>query len=270
MKIKKVYGAFFSAYGTTKKVTSYIAKKFGDNNEMFDFVHDARFKLYSFGEDSKKKLAINELNSDDLLIIGMPVFSGRIPSICEEQIKLLKGNNTPAIVLAVYGNRDYDDAALELADLVKKQGFKVIAAGAFIAEHSIFHDVAKNRPDEKDYKKMDEFVEACKVKIESNIELMEELKIKGNRPYKVRGNASLIPVGDENCISCGACVNVCPMGAIDPANPNTTDADKCISCFACVAICPTDARSFKSEAFITKGKGFYKQNEARKEPEWFI
>lgn len=270
MEIKKVYGAFFSSYGTTKKVTSYIAKKLGDNNEMFDFVNDDRFKLYSFDEDAKKELDVNELVADDLLVIGMPVFSGRIPSICEEQIKLLKGNNTPAIVLAVYGNRDYDDAALELANTVKEQGFKVLAAATFIAEHSIFHDVAKNRPDEKDYKNMDEFVEKCKEKISSSVEAMPEVKIKGNIPYKVRGKASLIPVGDENCISCGACVSVCPMGAIDPANPRTTDANKCISCFACVAACPTDARSFKSEAFVTKGKGFYKQNEARKEPEWFI
>lgn len=62
----------------------------------------------------------------------------------------LKGHGNPAIAVAVYGNRDYDDALVELQDLLEENGFCVIAGAAFVAQHSIFTKVAAGRPDEDD------------------------------------------------------------------------------------------------------------------------
>ena len=65
----------------------------------------------------------------------------------------IKGDKTPAVLVCVYGNRNYDDALLELKDISEANGFVPIAAGAFIARHSIFSDVAVGRPDKEDLHK---------------------------------------------------------------------------------------------------------------------
>lgn len=49
---------------------------------------------------------------------------------------------------------------------------------------------------------------------------------------------------DKNkCISCGACVGICPVGAISFGNDNKAEIDpaKCIKCGACEATCPVEA-----------------------------
>jgi ferredoxin len=52
-------------------------------------------------------------------------------------------------------------------------------------------------------------------------------------------------VRNENkCTECGACVTICPTGAlvIDPASRHIAfDVDKCIACEACVPVCPPRA-----------------------------
>ena len=82
---------------------------------------------------------------------------GRIPTQTLISLNQIKANKTPAIVVCVYGNRDYDDALLELKEVVESNGFTVISAGAFVAQHSIFPQVGQNRPDEKDLTKIKEF-----------------------------------------------------------------------------------------------------------------
>lgn len=79
-----------------------------------------------------------EIPQEDVLLLSMPVYGGFIPKICVPMAEKLKGSSTPAIIFVVYGNRHYDNALLQMKDILTKQGFIVIAAGAFIAEHSIF------------------------------------------------------------------------------------------------------------------------------------
>lgn len=54
-------------------------------------------------------------------------------------------------------------------------------------------------------------------------------------------------VNKDECISCGACVAVCPVEAIsmDSDDKAEVDAGTCIDCGACVGECPTEAISME-------------------------
>ena len=68
-----------------------------------------------------------------VLLAAAPVFGGRIPAVALERLAALKGSG-PAVALAVYGNRAWEDALLELKDALTAGGFQVVAAAAFVAD----------------------------------------------------------------------------------------------------------------------------------------
>ena len=59
----------------------------------------------------------------------------------------LEGHGAISIPYVCYGNRNYDDALIELGDILTAKGFENIACGAFIAEHSFSRILAAGRPD---------------------------------------------------------------------------------------------------------------------------
>ena len=132
--MKEIY---FSPTGTTKTIVNEITKYFSRKKEEYDLLNNPPEEEISFG-------------NEDFLVVGMPVYAGRIPAVCAESLSKIKGNNTPVIAAVIYGNRDYDDALLELKTILGENGFIVISAGAFIAQHSIFPGVGYLRPDIKD------------------------------------------------------------------------------------------------------------------------
>ena len=121
MKITTVY---FSATYTTHRIVGHLAKRLSEEITECDITNIAPAENVI-------------IPKDELLIVGIPVYAGRVPEMAVERIRQFKGKGTPAIAVAVYGNRDYDDALLELSDLLADNGFQVISAGAFIAQHSI-------------------------------------------------------------------------------------------------------------------------------------
>lgn len=260
MEIKKITLVYFSATYTTRKVVRALAQMFGCEVEEHDVT------------DALPDSAMNLGRDGELLIVGMPVYAGRIPRRGAEALDKVKGDGAPAIAVCVYGNRDYDDALLELNDTLTTNGFKVIAAGAFIAQHSIFPQLAAGRPDKDDMAKLEAFGKRCKDKLDDWCEgdITIDLRIKGNRPYKKPGAVPLHPHGDKNkCNECRTCAKLCPTGAIDAQNPCHTDGSKCISCGRCVAVCPQHARHFGGILYSIAEKKIVGGNRERKEPEWF-
>lgn len=155
-----------------------------------------------------------------------------------EKIKTLAGEGKKAVTIAVYGNRAYEDALLEMNDILIQGGFTVIASAAFVAQHSIVPEVGAGRPDAGDIKEIRAFAEAVK-----NSASAENVQVPGNRPYKPEMNVAAAPLSLPSCTACGACAKICPTDAISNEDGKmATDAAKCILCMACVHACPKQAR----------------------------
>ncbi len=215
--------------------------------------------------------------SDQLTIIGTPVYAGRVPPEAARRLRRIKGNNTPAVIVVVYGNREYEDALLELRDIAVELGFRPIAGGTFIGEHSYHSEttpIAPGRPDDRDMEKAMRFGMLIREKMNTlhTIDDLPALEVPGNFPYKKWDHPSdIAPVTVETlCTLCGECFSVCPTAAITVGESVITKMNECIHCSACVKRCPTGARKWES-AFIGKIKKWLTENcRLRKEPEYYL
>lgn len=252
--MKKITRIFFSPSGTTKKVADKIADNFKFEKEICDILHF---------NDAK------EFTQEDIVIVAMPVFAGRIPKTARNRLSKITGDNTKAIAVVNYGNAHVTDALLELVDVLRENNFDVIAAASTVSHHSIFDGVAVGRPDNKDIEKINEFAQKCMEKIESGESLKSELP--GNRPYVDYKQLPFIVSCDVNkCVFCYDCVTICPEKAVPDDDPADVDLDACTRCTACIHICQEDARSFTGEAFEAKKPAFESANSARKEVEYYL
>ena len=191
-------------------------------------------KWYDIG----KKEPLPEQATAELTVFAAPVFGGRIPSVAREKMKQLSGAGKKAVTLAVYGNRAYEDALLEMNDILTENGFTVIASGAFVAQHSMEPEVGAGRPDQEDAKEIRAFAEAVRNKKDA-----VGVQVPGNHPYKSEMKVPCTPTSHAACTRCGACVKVCPTDAISITNKGvTTNKGKCILCMACTHVCPEHAR----------------------------
>ena len=251
MKITTIY---FSATYTIKRMVEAVIKNLSNEVTAYDITNDA----------STDEVAIT---ADELVVVGVPVYAGRVPAMAAERLRRFRGDNTPTVVVAVYGNRHYDDAVLELHDLMTECGFRTLSAGAFIAPHSTFPKVGVSRPDAEDMADIRAFAAKSAALLKGGF---GDITLPGNHPYKVPGGIPIWPTASRRCAACGACARLCPTGAIDPASPRGVDRSKCIKCGRCVAICPTRARRFYGIKYSLAAARFNSAFASRRESEmWF-
>ena len=222
------YQICFSPTGGTKKVSEYLSRQLNEDSINIDLT------------DRKRDFRDIALTGNDIAVIAVPSYGGRVPSPAVERIKQIQGNGAKAIIVCVYGNRAYEDTLAELLDCTQQAGFSVIAAVAAIAKHSIANRYAANRPDTDDYKQLHTFAERIAEKLHNRN--FTTPSIPGNRPYKKSGNVGIVPHITKSCTRCGICAALCPVGAIDPENPAIVNKKICISCMRCLHVCPHNAR----------------------------
>lgn len=257
---------YYSPTGTTQK----IVKKIGENLGL---------KITSELNITKIQTEFNpEVVDNCLTIIGIPVYAGRLPIITLNTLKKFQSNHSPLVIVVVYGNRAFEDALLELNEIVSNSGYNVIAAAAFIGEHSyssIDKPIGQGRPDKDDFIKCGDFAKKISDKLNrlKQGNKTSEINIPGTYPYKQRTQfpVTVYPKTDSTkCTNCGVCIDVCPSNAITDIHTITTDGELCTWCCACVKACPHKARIFDNPTINASKEKLFSNCSDRKEPECFI
>lgn len=236
---KKVNLIYFSATKVSQKYARAVGYAFSRDIEEYDI---------TFLSNRKVEKA-PRFTSDELVIIAMPVYAGRVIPLCEDYIKALEGNGAACIIMATYGNREFDDALVEMQDLMTAAGFEIIGAAACVGRHSFSDEIAGKRPTAEDLAEAASFAEAIKAK---GRVALERKAVPGSRPYKDRSPANgFAPSTLDTCMNCKVCAINCPNGVISMDNPKilAKDASACQVCNRCVQLCPVKAKVFTADAY---------------------
>ena len=273
MKIGKVWAVYFSPTGTTQRIVARIADTMGPllGAERAD-------RDFTLPGHRSAPLRFAET---DLVVFGTPVYAGRVPNVLLKYLDTIEGNGALAVPVSVYGNRNYDNALIELRNILDQKGLHPVAAGAFIGEHSFSKILGGGRPDGKDMALVDDFAAkaAAKVNALANSKVPALVAVNGDasagyyQPRDRSGNPVDIrkvkPLVNTDCTDCKICVEVCPMGSIDHENVGLYTGI-CIKCGACIKKCPVAARYYDDKDYLYHKQELEEDFARRAEPETFL
>lgn len=258
--MKNVKAVYFSGTGTTRETVCHIARKLAGQFSLP--CTEVDFTLPS------GRMSPLVFSPDDLVVLGTPVYAGRVPNVLLKFLQTMQGDGAIGVPVVLYGNRNFDDALVELRDLMEKAGMRTIAAAAFIGEHSFSRVLAAGRPDQADRVKMDEFSALVAGKLAESLlpdggvaDFHHPVSVEGAPfPYRgyytprdrhgngidIRKVKSLV---NAKCTDCKVCADVCPMGSISRDDVREYTGI-CIKCGACIKKCPEGARYYVDEGYL--------------------
>lgn len=219
-----MYTLYFSPTGGTKKVLDLLCTA----DQQIDLsVADYDYSQHTF-------------QPDDICLIGVPSFGGRAPALALQHFAQMHGNGAAIVLVAVFGNRAYEDTLLELKHTAEAAQFHPIAGITAVAEHSIMHQFGAGRPDKDDTAQLQQFA----AQIHQQLPALKAgtLHVPGNYPYKEFKVVPITPQTTSACNGCGLCASKCPAQAIRKENPAELNKEICISCMRCVSLCPKQAK----------------------------
>lgn len=241
-------GIYFSGTGNTKHCSEYLLRLLDENAQ-----------LYSIENGN----AIDAIRSSDEIIFAYPVYYSYLPKIVYDFIV----NNSAAwkdkkiLVVATMGLFSGDGAGCA-ARLFKKYGAKILG-GLHIKMPDCIGDVKLLK---KSFEENKELVKRADTKIESlatkikcgkypqdGLNLIDRIVgCIGQRLWfrrKTKNYSDKLKISN-NCIGCGQCANLCPMGNIILKNNKAFAGNRCTMCYRCIGLCPKQAITLLGNSVI--------------------
>ena len=252
MSVSAVHAVWFSGTGTTEKTVTRIARRLAE-------ALGARYNPYSYTlpEARQRELTIP---AGDLAVVGCPTYAGRVPNLLMPYLRdMVRGSGALAVPVVLFGNRNYDDALMELSQLLTSGGFTCVAGAAFVGEHSFSRTLGAGRPNDADAAEMDDFADHIAAKLAKGD--TSPVTVGGCdpiRPYYTPRDRHGSPINIlkvkpktdmSKCTRCGWCAAHCPMGSISAEDPQQVPG-VCIKCCACVKGCPTGAKYYDDPGYL--------------------
>ena len=265
MNITRVSAIYFSPTGTTEEAVTAFISGMGIPFEDINLTTPRARQIFQ-----------RSFTKGELVVIGLPVYGGRLPPYLDDFFSDLDGDMTPTVATVTYGNRAYDDALLELKLRLESRGFAVKAGATFIGEHTFSNKIATGRPNSNDIAVITDMGKKVLASIVNNTP--GKLAIKGYYPFTAKGwePYSTSPshtqiTTTEDCTLCGTCAEECPWGVINTDDFKTIDYTRCLRCFRCIKVCPVSAKQVTDETFLNFLPEFEARlNANRCEPELFL
>ena len=234
-KLKLIY---FSATDSTKNILHKIS-------ESMNMSIDEEFNLTNYEYRDFE----HTFGKNDVILLGSPVFGGRVPRPAKNRFIGIKGNGAKIVLILSYSDVHYSNSMNEIYEIVKNNGFEIIGMGIFILQHSVIKSIASDRPNENDLEKIKYFGQKLVQNIIEN--KVPKTKFEDIKTYGKYNIVPIKPKGNIHCNKCGLCIKLCPENAIEINYPRQTNRNKCICCMRCVKYCPQKARDLsKMEYFI--------------------
>lgn len=239
-----IIGIYFSPTGGTRAIADHACHTLSQHLGT-----PYRLQSYTLPAERENRQPIA---TNDIVVWASPVYAGRVPNKTLDFIgQLMRGSGNKGIAIAVFGNRNYDNALAEMCQLMAEAYITPVAAAAMVSRHAFAPtEIATGRPNEHDYAEMDAWL--------THIDWEKTAQVPGStangyyQPLKADGTPANFlkakPVLNESrCMLCAKCKRACPMGSIEITYKGPEFHGLCIKCQACIVRCPEQALSFADE-----------------------
>ncbi len=192
----------------------------------------------------------NYVFEDETIGIVSPTYAGNLPSIVESFLDKSTFKTNYLYFIATYGN---DDTVICENTAKKYTNIQYANSVSMVDNYLPSYDMSEEK---SKVKEIDKKIIAIKQDIQNRKQYVKKANLKEKALYKMVSkvfakhpnliNGEEITI-TENCIGCGICSQVCPIGIIRVSDGKAIrSTNTCQFCLACVHHCPSKAIALKS------------------------
>lgn len=228
---------YFSGTGNSEYAAKRIGKEIGDKvTSLFDKI---RSNDYS------------DMHSERAWVIVVPTYAWRIPRIVQKWLESTSLTGSKDIYFVMTCGENTGNAGKYLQKLCMKKEMNYCGCSGIVMPENYIAMFATPTDDEalEIIEKAEQIIDRTTACIKNGDKLPQPHMSIGDKLssgivndifYPMFVHAKKFSVTDE-CISCGKCVNVCPMNNVSIENGKPLWGDNCTHCMACICRCPKEA-----------------------------